>query len=227
MSTKLGEFIWALLTGTGLSRRELLKRAGIVGATATLPVPTLAPAPAAATAQDAFETLTAAESGVLEAIVARLIPTDDSGPGALEAGAARYIDRALSGALASYREAYAAGLAAVDGYAQASRGAPFAGLSEADQDDLLSDMEQGVASGFDSSSAEFFGLLRTHTIEGTFCDPHYGGNRDFVGWDLLGYPGVRVVVTESQQRMDAAATPSRRSAYDYPGFSKPGVDRGR
>ncbi len=227
MSTKLGEFIRALLTGRGLSRRELLKRAGIVGATATLPVPTLARAQEAATAQDAFETLTAAESGVLEAIVARLIPTDDSGPGAVEAGAARYIDRALSGALALHREAYAAGLAAVDGYARASRGAPFAGLSEGDQDDVLSDMEQGVASGFDSSSAEFFGLLRAHTIEGTFCDPHYGGNRDFVGWDLLGYPGVRVVVTESQQRMDGAVTPSRRSAYDYQGFSKPGEGRGR
>ena len=54
----------------------------------------------AATAREAFETLTAAEADLLEAIVARLIPTDAHGPGATEARAARYIDRALGGALA-------------------------------------------------------------------------------------------------------------------------------
>ena len=46
-----------------------------------------------------------------------------------------------------------------------------------------------------------------HTLEGTFGDPHYGGNQDFIGWDLIGYPGLRLAVTAEQQRMDAA--PSR------------------
>src|SRR5260370_495627 len=65
-------------------------------------------------AREAFENLTAAESDLLEAIVARLIPSDALGPGAKEARAAHYIDRALGGALASSRQTYEAGLAALD-----------------------------------------------------------------------------------------------------------------
>lgn len=225
MPTKLREFIKALAAGRGLSRRELLKRVGIVGATATLPVATLARARATVHSQRGFETLTVAESEVLEAIVARLIPTDDNGPGATEAGAARYIDRGLSAAFASHRGTYAAGLAAVNAYAREARGAPFARLAEGAQDDVLRDMEQGIATGFETGSAAFFGLLRAHTIEGTFGDPHYGGNVDLVGWGLIGYPGVRVLVTASQQQMDDAVASSRKSAYDYRGFSRPGTGR--
>jgi len=140
-------------------------------------------------AGEALETLTAAEADALEAIVSRLIPTDENGPGATEARAAHYIDRALAGPLASSRAAYALGLAAVDEYAQASRGAPFSNLSAEDQDAVLRDMEKNIATGFSPSSSVFFELIRTHTIQGTFCDPYYGGNANFVGWDLIGIPG--------------------------------------
>ena len=78
--------------------------------------------------REALETLTAAEADMLEAIVARLIPTDENGPGATEARAAHYIDRALVGPLRGSRAAYAAGLAALDDYAQSAKGAPFAKL---------------------------------------------------------------------------------------------------
>ena len=111
---------------------------------------------------------------MLDAIVARLIPGDANGPGATEARAAHYIDRALGGALASSREAYAAGLAALDAYARSSRGVPFAQLPVADQDLVLTDVEAGVATGFGSSSTTFFELVRSHTIQGTFCDPWAG-----------------------------------------------------
>src|SRR3984893_13222236 len=50
--------------------------------------------PAAVPQLEALETLTAAEADTLEAIVARLIPSDENGPGATEARAAHYIDRA-------------------------------------------------------------------------------------------------------------------------------------
>src|SRR5437899_7971784 len=96
---------------------------------------------AAMPVRESLETLTAAEADALEAIVARLIPTDENGPGATEARAAHYIDRALAGPLASSRAAYALGLAAVDEYAQASRGAPFSNLSAEDQDGVLREME--------------------------------------------------------------------------------------
>ena len=144
-----------------LSRRELLKRAGALGAAAALPAWAFTPGLAA---QEPFGTLSPTESEILDTIVGRLIPTDDNGPGATEARAARYIDRALSDALASSRDAYAAGLTAVDAYAQASRGARFVRLPAADQDAVLRDMEGNVATGFTPDASTFFNLVRTHTI---------------------------------------------------------------
>jgi hypothetical protein len=62
-------------------------------------------------------------------------------------------------------------------------------------------------------------MLRTHTWQGTFGDPYYGGNANFIGWDLLGYPGLRLAVTASEQQLDAKLTPVRVSAYDLGMFS--------
>ena len=205
--------------GSGLTRREWLKHAGIAGAAAAV-------APAGALARegrspqgDSLESLTVAEATVLDAAVARLIPTDEHGPGAREAKAARYIDRALGGALASSREAYRSGLAAIDAHARRTKGGPFATLAERDQDAVLSDLESNTASGFTPNSAAFFNLLRTHTLQGTFGDPYYGGNANFVGWDLLGYPGLRLAVSAADQRLDPKLTPVRTSAYDLGMFS--------
>jgi len=214
----------------GLSRRALLKQVGLAGAVAAVPLELFRSAPVAAaleapraaaqtSAAEALETLTAAESSTLEAIVARLIPTDDNGPGAADARAGRYIDRALGGALASSRDVYRAGLAAVDRYARTSRGAPFHQLAPEHQDALLRDIENDAATGFEAASSIFFNLVRAHTIQGTFGDPYYGGNAAFVGWDLIGYPGIRLAVTPTEQRLDARVTPTHRSAYDHTMFS--------
>lgn len=197
-----------------VSRREWLKTAGLVGAAVVTPAVTFVQGQA-----DAPENLTTAEADALDAIVARLIPTDDNGPGAREARTARYIDRALGGFLAPSRDAYRDGLASVDRYARTSKGARFADLSAADQDAVLTDMEKGTAAGFTPNSTSFFALVRTHTIQGTFGDPYYGGNANFTGWDLIGYPGVRLVVTEADQRLDPNLAPTHLSAYDYGMFS--------
>src|SRR5262249_12849495 len=194
---------------------------GMLGAVAAAGPPAIAASPGApeqavtatAAARKPLETLTAAEADILEAVVARLIPTDANRPAATEARAAHYTHPALGGAWASAREAYAAGLAALDAYARSSKRAPFARLSAADQDSVLSDLEAGVATGFGSNSRIFFELVRNHTIQGTFCDPYYGGNANFVGWDLIGYPGVRTVVTADEQRMGLTIKPTHRSAY--------------
>jgi gluconate 2-dehydrogenase gamma chain len=215
-----------------VSRRNLFKQVGAAGAAALAGAP-LAPgatiaqehaaqaSPIAAAPLEALETLTAAEADTLEAIVARLIPSDENGPGATEARAAHYIDRALTGPLRTSRDAYAAGLAAIDAYALSSKGATFAKLSPGNQDAVLTDMEKNVATGFAPNAATFFNLVRTHTIQGTFCDPYYGGNSDFVGWDLIGYPGIRMTVSEEEQRLKAPQ-PVRKSAYDDAMFTMKG-----
>jgi gluconate 2-dehydrogenase gamma chain len=210
-----------------ISRRSLLGRVGAAGAIAALPE-VLGPAAEAAgqapraTAREPLESLTPAEADTLEAIAARLVPSDAESPGAADARAAHYIDRALGGALASFREVYRQGLAAVDVFARSSKGAAFAQLQPSDQDAVLTAMERNTATGFEAGpgAAAFFSLLLAHTLQGTFGDPYYGGNRNFVGWDLVGYPGVRLAVTGEQQNFDAKLAPTRMGAYDYAMFSR-------
>ena len=219
----------------GVSRRDLLKRAGLAGAALTIPGAQL-PVEGSpglktrlhddhqqatqAPRREPIENLTAYEADMLEAICARIIPTDDNGPGAREARAAHYIDRALGGALSGSKQAYTAGLAAFDAYCRSSRRAPFTELSPRDQDSVLIDVETGAATGFAGSSAVFFAMVRTHTLQGTFGDPYYGGNRNFIGWDMIGYPGVRTNVSVDEQRLGANLKPNHQSAYDNPTFNK-------
>jgi gluconate 2-dehydrogenase gamma chain len=214
-----------------VSRRDLLKRAGLAGAALTVPITPADPAepavqakpaapPSAALRREPIENLTAAEADLLEAICARIIPTDANGPGAREARAAHYIDRALGGALSSSKAAYTAGLAALEAYSRSSRRAPFLELSTRDQDSVLIDVETGAATGFTGSSGQFFAMVRTHTLQGTFGDPYYGGNANFVGWDMLGYPGVRTNVSAEDQRLGITLAPNHQSAYDNAMFNK-------
>jgi gluconate 2-dehydrogenase gamma chain len=218
---------------TFISRRDLLKRTALLaGARAGLPVVArqasgtdAADRPSenlALQTSSPLEALTAREMEILNAVAARLIPNDALGPGAVEAGATRYIDRALAGALSSSRQTYASGLAALDRYAEASRGRPFTDLAPTDQDSVLIDVETGAATGFTGSSAQFFAMVLGHTHQGMFGDPHYGGNKDFAGWDLIGYPGVRTMVSATDQSSLEAKQlkPNRKSAYDYDAFTK-------
>jgi gluconate 2-dehydrogenase gamma chain len=204
-----------------LTRREILKRTGMMIGLVVFPAGILRSRVQPQTAlRNAFLSFTAPEAETLRAIISRLIPSDENGPGALEAHADYYIDRALAGALKAQKPLYAAGLAAVNAYAQSAKGAAFARLVPAEQDAVLTDIEQNRAAGFSGSSSQFFNLVRTHTIQGMFCDPYYGGNANFIGWDLIGYPGARLAVSANMQRMDAKAEPSHKSAYDYGMFNK-------
>lgn len=223
----------------GVSRRDLLKRAGLAGAALTIPgttppsaaaeqarAATRAPEAAATALREPVETLTAAEADLLEAICARIIPSDVNGPGAREARAAHFIDRALGGALKDQRETYRSGLAALAAYCLSSRRQPFLELDARNQDSVLIDVETGAAAsgGFPAASGAFFNMIRTHTLQGTFGDPFYGGNKDFVGWDLIGYPGIRLNVTPEDQRLGARLTPTHKSAYDTAMFNKAEAD---
>jgi gluconate 2-dehydrogenase gamma chain len=196
-----------------MTRREMLQQIGIlIGVAAAAPVATRAQARAQAlpAVGEALISLTPAEAATLRSVIARLIPADENGPGALEAGADRFIDRALAGALKNQRTAYSTGLAAIESQAQTTKGAPFGKLSAADQDAVLTAMQ----------STPFFNIVRAHTIQGTFSDPFYGGNENFIGWNLIGYPGARIVVSANLQRMDVKPEASGKSAYDYGMFNK-------
>jgi gluconate 2-dehydrogenase gamma chain len=145
----------------------------------------------------------------LGAVVDRLIPADEHGPGAVEAGVVRYIDSSLAGELSALLASYEANLAALDALAAERRGRLFAELGHEDRDTLLAELESGGASGFEPSAATFFELVRTHAIQGMFGDPSHGGNVGFAGWDLLGFPGLKVVYTERDQALDVEVAPVR------------------
>ena len=215
------------MADANLSRRDLLKLAGAAGA-AAVTTDAAAQGRRAAPAREPLRALTTHEADLLDRIAALLVPSDEHGPGATEAMAVRYIDRALASALQEQREAYRIGLAALEQYARKTRGAPFLQLSETRQISLLIDVETGTATGADvgfaGSSAQFFALMRGHVMQGTFGDPHYGGNANFVGWDLIGYPGVRTYVAPADQRLLSPPTRVRTSAYDNPMFNKAIVD---
>ena len=137
------------------------------------------------------------EAMIVAAASARIFPTDDSGPGAREAGVVIYIDRQLAGPYGRDRHRYTHGPfeegVPEQGYQreanpqQVYRAAlknlvGFDRLSPAEQDQALTKIED----------TDFFKLLHRHTIEGMFCDPIHGGNADMIGWQLIGYPGPRM-----------------------------------
>jgi len=145
-------------------------------------------------------------------MVARIIPAGADGPGALEAGCARYIESALGDAYQSQREIYSAGLATLNSRAMSNGGKSFATLGVTEQDRILSDFEQNTKFGDYGDSAVFFELVRRHTLEGMFGDPAYGGNANFAGWDLIGYPGPRMFASPEMQSLGAKIPRSRKSA---------------
>jgi gluconate 2-dehydrogenase gamma chain len=165
-----------------------------------------------AAAQVPQTALSADERKTLEAFIDRLVPKDENGPGAVECGAATYIDRALAGALAAEKGSFTDGLAQTDKLARSTRNTAFADLAPEVRDDLLTTMDNGTAAGFPNARA-FFNRVRRLTLEGMFSDPYYGGNKNFAGWDLIRYPGPRLAVAPEDQKMSTPPKPYRRSAW--------------
>jgi hypothetical protein len=190
-----------------VSRRDLLAGSAAAIVCAFVPVSALRFAAAITP-----ETLTIKERQCLQAMVSRIIPADANGPGALEAGCAAYIESALGDAYRSLKSNYNAGLAAIDSYAIETRGKLFAAQDGTEQDRILSDFEKNTKVGDYADAAVFFDLVRRHTLEGMFGDPSYGGNINFAGWDLIGYPGLKMYVAPDLQRMNAAIPRTRESA---------------
>lgn len=173
------------------------------------------PAPAAGNAYEPTY-FTAEEWAFVNAAVARLIPADEQGPGALEAGVPEYIDRQMNTPYASGalwfmqgpfnadapaemgwqsklvpKQIYRLGIAATDEHCKKHYGSVFAGLDSATRDDVLKQLEAGSPQ-FESVPAKiFFSFLLQNTKEGFFCDPIHGGNKGMVGWTLIGFPGAR------------------------------------
>jgi gluconate 2-dehydrogenase gamma chain len=185
-----------------ISRRSLIVTAALV--------PVAAITSPAQPSESVFST---SQLRLLEAFVDRLIPRDENGPGARECGVANYIDRSLAGPLSGEKATFIEGLGAVDEFARKTHGAPLAELSSSQQDEVLTALDSGTATGFTPNSRIFFARVRRLTLEGMFGDPYYGGNGKFAGWDLIRYPGPRLAASPDEQKMRVSIKPVHVSAW--------------
>src|SRR5439155_21420524 len=129
---------------------------------------------------------TEAERATLGALLERMFPADELGPGALEIGAPEYVERALGGAYADLVPLYRRALAGLDEAARHLWDRPFVRLSPEQQDALIGRLERGDLAPLEVAEAvEFFELVWQHLREGLFADPIHGGNRNLAGWKLI------------------------------------------
>jgi len=213
---------------TQVSRRSVIKATGALGA-AMLPIATAsgtpkevsqagapptpgsAPICVARAASTIYVFFNSEEAAFIEAAVARLIPADETWPGALEACVPNYIDKQLAGAWGAGERLYRSGPwqagTPSQGYqlpytpAELFRTAlgainkdlalsSFASMSPADQDTYLKKLQAGGHDLGGVPSEVFFAHLWESTLEGFFSDPVYGGNCNMVSWRMIGFPGA-------------------------------------
>jgi gluconate 2-dehydrogenase alpha chain len=149
---------------------------------------------------DAFLALNEAEARTIGAVFERMFPADVQEPGATEIGATRYLDRALAGAYRDQLATYRDGLMMLDRTSQRRFGVDFADARADDQDAILRELEQGqIGDWVAPEQRVFFEMMRGHMQEGLFSDPAHGGNREKLGWRVLGHPGVWLSNTAEEQ----------------------------
>ena len=123
----------------------------------------------------------------LEALLDAIIPPDDF-PGAVDAGVGDYLLHQLDGDLSALLPTYQQWLRDLDAESRAVRGRSFAELDLAERTSLLERIEQGeVATDWSLDPAPFFRQVVEHCTEGYYSDPDNGGNRDGIGWKMIGY----------------------------------------
>ena len=131
--------------------------------------------------------LTSFHWNILRSLMNRIIPRDDFSD-AWEAGVGDYLTRQFERDLQSQVEIYQFGLEALEAEAQAFTGKDFTELDTSTQDLILSRLEAGqVISAWSVNPTEFFHMVIEHVMEGYYSDPHNGGNRDSIAWQMIGF----------------------------------------
>jgi gluconate 2-dehydrogenase gamma chain len=163
-----------------------------------------------------------AQARTIQAMTARIFPSDEESPGALEAGVVYYIDQQLGGSWGmGYQwymqgpfapgeatqgwqyhlapaDAYQTAIRSIDEHCQEQYQLVFIELSPELQDEVITALAAGEITTFKGIAGhDFFGLLRENTLEGMYCDPMYRGNHNMVGWRLKRYPGSYVTYRDS------------------------------
>jgi gluconate 2-dehydrogenase gamma chain len=168
------------------SRRDFLRTSGGAIGWMTLAARFPAAAQAAREARriaagelpSSFLFLSSEEAAQVEEIAALIIPTDTT-PGAREAGAVYFVDRALGDFMAPIAGEFRAGLE--DFTRRLAKTHPgttsVTDLGLADAHAFLKSVEH----------TQFFNQCWMLTVWGTLADPAHGGNRNETGWRMIGF----------------------------------------
>ena len=210
-TTKVGRR--AFLGGAGVAG------AAAAAATLAPSIPAEAQTPAAAAPAPSpgagYTYLKPQEAAFVEAVVDHMVPKDELTGSGTEIGLATFIDRALAGGWGKgdrlymqgpwlkgtpnqgYQLAltpaqlYRAAIPACDGHCRKTFSKDFAGGSAEQKEMFLKDLQGGkITLDGGVPGRVFFGMLYENVMEGLFSDPVYGGNKDKVGWKMIGFPGV-------------------------------------
>jgi hypothetical protein len=183
-----------------LSRRDFLSRGGAAVSAVWLSAnwPAIVAASehahqaATSSAPPKFQFFTPEEAAEIDAISARIIPSDET-PGAREAGVVYFIDRALATFAVDDQKTYREGLPGLQLRVRELFPAleKFSAATLEQQDQILHSLDEQTDSArrhsrSSGASNSFFQAVRVHTIVGFLVDPDSGGNRDGVGWKVIG-----------------------------------------
>jgi gluconate 2-dehydrogenase gamma chain len=175
-----------------ISRRDFLAlvAAGAAACKRTAAVSTSASTSASASAAPslpATKILPAAEARIVDAITARILPSDEA-PGAREANTLVFVDNQLAaGDLAPLGNGVIVTARIVDGEAKKRHQIAFVDLDGARQDAILSDLADAKLD-VKFPQREAFRLLHMLTLESLFSDPIHGGNPNMIGWKWIRFP---------------------------------------
>lgn len=197
------------------TRRAFFKAAGAAVAVTAVDARAAAGSEASASKHPApYSFFKPDETNFIEAAVERLIPADENGPGALEAGVPSYLDKQLGGAWGAGERLYRTGpwhpgtptqgyqlpFTPAELFRHALRGIKadlskrgvksFGSMSAQEQDKYLDTLQNGDIDLDGVPSKVFFESLLGLTIEGYLSDPVYGGNKDMAAWKMIGFPGA-------------------------------------
>jgi gluconate 2-dehydrogenase gamma chain len=185
-------------------------------APANAQTPAQAAPPASAPPQPAGYTFFKPQEALfIEAVVDHMVPKDELTPSGTDIGIATYIDRALAGSWGKgdrlYMQGpwargsanqgyqlpltpaalYRAGIEGANAHCRKAYGQTFDRCTTEQKETFLRELSGGkitLAGGLPGRA--FFSVLYENVMEGMFADPIYGGNRDKVGWKMIGFPGV-------------------------------------
>ena len=123
------------------------------------------------------------------ALCEQIIPVDDHGGGATEAGVIHYIDRQLVAVFDYDQVIYQTGLAALQSSSLDLNGKRFEDLDQETQYTFLAKLENGTLPGDhweDLDQKRFFNLVIRHTMQGFYGSPRHGGNKNYMSYKMMG-----------------------------------------